>query len=254
MRQVVLDVRSCPRRSSTRHAGRIQEAGGPTGTDENARNGAHDREPRQAAVSFVTTEHFTLQGARAATISESTSRATIFIGSVSAGMVALGLTATATGIGTAFYAFGLVLLFTLSFVGVVTFDRVLQSGIEDLGYAQRIARLRSYYFDVAPELTDYLASVPPSQRFALQGLHGGYWQVFRTIAGMIGVVTAVLAGSVAGLLAVLASDHSAVAGFATGGVVGIAVLAVLMRFQYRAWALAAQEWSFDDEGRKHVAG
>ncbi|MFD3679170.1 hypothetical protein [Streptomyces sp. NPDC058613] len=134
----------------------------------------------------MTTEHFTLQGARAATISESTSRATIFIGSVSAGMVALGLIATATGIGTAFYAFGLILLSTLSFVGFVTSDRVLQSGIEDFRYAQRIARLRAYYFDVAPELTDYLASVPPSQRFALQGLHGGYWQVFRTIAGMIG--------------------------------------------------------------------
>jgi hypothetical protein len=30
---------------------------------------------------------------------------------------------------------------------LVTFDRVLQSGIEDHGYAQRIARLRGYYFD-----------------------------------------------------------------------------------------------------------
>jgi hypothetical protein len=51
---------------------------------------------------FVTTEHFTLQGARAAAITESTSRATIFIGSVSAGLVALGLIAAATRIGAAF--------------------------------------------------------------------------------------------------------------------------------------------------------
>ena len=57
----------------------------------------------------MTTEHFTLQGARAAAMTESTSRATIFIGSVSAGLVALGLIATATRIGTAFYAFGLIL-------------------------------------------------------------------------------------------------------------------------------------------------
>lgn len=55
----------------------------------------------------------------------------------------------------------MILLATLSFVGFVTFDRVLQSGIEDLQYAQRIARLRAYYFDVAPELTPYLASVQP---------------------------------------------------------------------------------------------
>ena len=87
----------------------------------------------------MTTEHFTLQGARAATTAESTGRATMFLGSVSAGLVALGLIAAATRIGTAFYAFGLILLSTLSLVGVVTFQRVLQSGIEDHGYAERIA-------------------------------------------------------------------------------------------------------------------
>jgi hypothetical protein len=121
----------------------------------------------------VTTEHFTLQGARAATIAESTGRAAIFVGAVSAGLVALGLIATATRIGTTFYVFGLILLATLSFVGFVTFERVLQSGIEDFGYAERIARLRAYYFDWAPELIHYLASVPPSQRLALQGMPGG---------------------------------------------------------------------------------
>ena len=147
----------------------------------------------------MTTEHFTLQGARTAAITESTSRATIFIGAVSAGLVALGLIATATRIGTAFYAFGLILLSTLSFLGFVTLDRVLQSGIEELHYAERIARLRAYYFDFAPELTHYLASVPPSRRLAILGLRSGYWPAFRTTAGMIGMVTAVLTGSDAGL-------------------------------------------------------
>ena len=135
----------------------------------------------------MTTEHFTLQGARSAAITESTSRATIFIGAVSAGLVALGLIATATRIGTAFYAFGLILLSTLSFIGFVTCDRVLQSGIEELHYAERIARLRAYYFDFAPELTHYLASVPPSRRLAILGLRSGYWPAFRTTAGMIGM-------------------------------------------------------------------
>jgi hypothetical protein len=90
----------------------------------------------------------------------------MFLGSVSAGLVALGLIATATRIGTTFYAFGAVLLSTLAFVGFVTFERVLQSGIEDHGYAERIARLRAYYFDCAPEITSYLASVPLPQRLA----------------------------------------------------------------------------------------
>ena len=90
-------------------------------------------EPRAATVTFVTTEHFTLQGARAATIAESTGRATMFLGAVSGGLVALGLFATATRVGSAFYAFGLIVLPTLAFIGLVTFERVLQSGIEDLG-------------------------------------------------------------------------------------------------------------------------
>ena len=188
----------------------------------------------------MTTEHFTLQGARTAAITESTSRATIFIGSVSAGLVALGLIATATRIGTAFYAFGLILLSTLSFLGFVTLDRVLQSGIEELHYVERIARLRAYYFDFAPELTRYLASVPPSGRLAILGLRSGYWPAFRTTAGMIGMVTAVLTGSDAGLLATIAAGHSAVAGFVTGGVVGVAVLMALMWFQYSAWARGHQ--------------
>ena len=55
----------------------------------------------------------------------------------------MGLIAAATRIGTAFYAFGLILLSTLSFMGFVTCDRVLQSGIEELHYAERIARLRA---------------------------------------------------------------------------------------------------------------
>jgi hypothetical protein len=120
-------------------------------------------DPRSAAVTFITSEHFTLQGAQAATIAESTGRATMFLGSVSAGLVALGLIAAATRIGTTFYAFGVVLLATLSFVGFVAFERVLQSGIEDHGYAQRIARLRAFYFDHAPEIISYLVSVPPPQ-------------------------------------------------------------------------------------------
>src|SRR5919204_1458894 len=141
-----------------------------------------DSEPRPAAVTFATTEHFTLQGARASTIAESTGRATMFLGAVSGGLVALGLVATASRVGTAFYTFGLVVLPTLAFVGLVTFERVLQSGIEDLGYARRIALLRGYYFDEAPELAPYLMSVPEPDRLNVLGLWAGRRQEFQTVA------------------------------------------------------------------------
>jgi hypothetical protein len=97
----------------------------------------------------------------------------MFLGSVSGGLVALSLIAMATGVGTAFYAFGLVVLPLLAFVGLVTFERTLQNGVEDYGYARRIARLRAYYFDQAPELLPYLLSVPPEERLHVQGLLAG---------------------------------------------------------------------------------
>ena len=196
-------------------------------------------DPRPAAVTFLTTEHFTLQGARAATIAESTGRASMFLFSVSGGLVALGLIATASRVGTAFYAFGLILLPTLTFVGFVTFERAVQSGREDLDYARRIALLRGYYFDRAPELTSYLMSVPGPEPMRVLGLSAGRWQAFRTVAAMVAVITAVLAGSAIGLLTAVAWEHSLAAALIAGGVVAIAALAAMMRLQQSAWEQAA---------------
>jgi hypothetical protein len=202
-------------------------------------DGAPPQDPRPAAISFVTTEHFTLQGARASTIAESTARATMFLGAVSGGLVALGLIATATRVGTAFYAFALVLLPTLAFIGLVTFERVLQSGIEDHGYAARIALLRGCYFDNAPELEPYLLSVPQSERLHVQGVFAGRSQGFRTVAGMVAMITSVLAGSTVGLATAVASGHVLGLALTVALIVAAAALAALMRYQARAWARAA---------------
>jgi hypothetical protein len=119
----------------------------------------HD-DPRPAAVTFAITEHFTLQGARSSTIAESTGRANVFLGAVSGRLIALGLIGQASHLGTAFYASGLILLPTLTFVGLVTVHRVFQSGREDAIHAQRIAQLRAYYFDTAPEITRICLACP----------------------------------------------------------------------------------------------
>jgi hypothetical protein len=58
------------------------------------RIGEGEPQPRPEVVTFVTTEHFVLQGAHAATISDSTGRATMFLSAVSGGLVALGLVTT----------------------------------------------------------------------------------------------------------------------------------------------------------------
>ena len=202
-------------------------------TDRGNKPDHAEDDPRPAVVTFVTTEHFTLQGARSSTVSESTSRASVFLGAVSGGLIALGLVATAAKTGVAFYMFGLILLPTLAFVGVATFHRVLQTGMEDLAYARRIAQLRDYYFDHAPELTDYLLN--PAERLPTPGVGIGLWQQFLTVAGMVAMITAVLTGAAGGLLAAVASGHSLAAALVVGVVVAAGALTGLMRYQNSAW-------------------
>ena len=62
---------------------------------------------------------------------------------------------------------------------------------------------------------------------------------------MAGVVTAVLAGSAAGLIAAVAAGHCAVAGFVTGSVVAVATVMALMRVQNAAWEQIRQHPYFD---------
>jgi hypothetical protein len=192
-------------------------------------------------VSFVTTEHFVLQGARSATIAESNGRANMFLAAVSGGLVALGLVATASRLGSAFYGFALVLLPTLAFVGFVTFERTLQSSIEDTEYARRIALLRGYYFGHAPEIDPYLLRLPPAEQLLVRRVPGDRWQGYRTVAGMVAVITAVLAGSTAAVAAILLFDHSPAAAASSGALVALPTLIAMIRYQDSAWERAATE-------------
>ena len=182
-----------------------------------------------------------LQGARSATIAESTGRANMFLAAVSGGLVALGLVATASSLGAAFYGFGMVLLPTLAFVGFVTFERTLQSSIEDTEYARRIALLRSYYFEHAPEVSPYLLSAPRAERLLMQRVPGDRWQGYRTVAGMLAVITAVLTGSTAALAATLIFDDSLAAAVISGTLIAVPTMIAMIRYQDSAWERAAAE-------------
>ena len=204
-------------------------------------DGNDEADPRSVAVTFVTTEHFVLQGARSATIAESNGRANMFLAAVSGGLVALGLVATASSLGSAFYGFALVLLPTLAFVGFVTFGRTLQSSIEDSEYTRRIALLRGYYFGQAPEIAPYLVRAPPAERLFTQRVPGDRLQGYRTVAGMVAVITAVLAGSTAALAAILIFDHSPAAAAIAGALVALPTMIAMIRYQDLAWERAVSE-------------
>jgi hypothetical protein len=165
----------------------------------------------------------------------------MFLAAVSGGLVALGLVATASSLGSAFYGFALVLLPTLAFAGFVTFERTLQSSIEDTEYARRIALLRGYYFGHAPEIAPYLLRVPPAEQLLTRRVPGDRWQGFRTVAGMVAVITAVLAGSTAAVAAILVFDHSLIAATIAGALIALPTVIVMIRHQDSTWERAATE-------------
>lgn len=113
-----------------------------------------DRTDPQMLLTALTTEHFTLQGARSQTMSESSARASVYVFSVSSALVALGFIGQISRIGDVFNVFALTVLPTIYLLGVVTFIRLVECGAEDFRYALAINRIRHYYEEVAGDRAD----------------------------------------------------------------------------------------------------
>jgi hypothetical protein len=154
-------------------------------------------------VSIMTTEHYNLQSGRSMTISEANGRSSLFVGAVSSGLVALALVGQISHLGTAFFVFSLVVIPTLLFMGLITFERVLQAGSADIVYARGINRIRHLYLEYAPQMQPYfILSTYDDQEGTLgqEAMQTSWWQVFLSVAGMMAVINSVLAGSFVGLL------------------------------------------------------
>jgi hypothetical protein len=189
------------------------------------------------AVAFATTEHFNLQTARAITVSEANGRASIYLAALASNLIALAFVGQMSRLGTEFYAFALILLPVLAFVGVVTFQRLVQSSMEDIAYAQRIGRLRAFYLSLAPELKPYLLMVREPRAEALPDselVSPSTWQLTRTTAGMVAVVNSVVIGACAGLVFEALGVGSLVSALAAGAITGAATLKIQRRHQQRA--------------------
>jgi hypothetical protein len=149
-----------------------------------------------AATSILTTEHFVLQSARSTATSEAVSRVSIFLTATSAALVAAAFVGQLPNT-TLTSAFGLIVLTALVFLGVTTFDRVLQVSIEDFQFALRINRVRRFYVRRSALAAEYLE--PPTDDnaeafMASFGVRSGDWQMLVSLAGVVSFVNAILAG------------------------------------------------------------
>ncbi len=191
-----------------------------------------DAPDRQELLTALTTEHFTLQGARAQTASESASRASLFILSVSSTLIALGFITQTSETDRTFDVFALIVLPTLYLLGVFTFVRVVECGAEDYRYGVAINRIRNYYKQIAGD---------QAKLFLLSGHDDGHGvfanaavpsegrRQYFTFATMVAVINSVVGASAIAIALNAIVDAPLWVSTSVGGVVGLLSLALLLR-------------------------
>ena len=217
-------LRGCtPRRARsahTNHAGSVERV-----------------EVDQALLTVLTTEHFTLQGARSSTISESSARAALYVGAVSSGLVALGFVGSDPSRRDVFGVFAGVVLPSLYVMGVFTFARLVASSLEDLLYGRAINRIRHVYLDIAGGNRRFLllgASDDPAGVLANMGItRPSRWQLLYTLATMILMLNAVIGGCAVAFFTALTA---APAGVVVGAGVVAATVSVWLHLRYQTGA------------------
>jgi uncharacterized membrane protein len=150
---------------------------------------------RAEFLSALSTEHFTLQGARSGTISEAASRSSLYMTTLSSAVVALALVAQLSKDTTLLPVFALAVLPVVFFLGLVTYGRLLECGMQDVFYARSISRIRRLYRELDPSRAHYFHEVgvdqggtPPPELVTLRV------QQFLPASAMVAIVNSVVGG------------------------------------------------------------
>jgi hypothetical protein len=187
-------------------------------------------------LTALTTEHFTLQGARSQTMSESSARASLYVVSVSSALVALGFLAQISEVGDIFNVFALTVLPTLYLLGSVTFVRLVECGAEDFRYGLAINRIRSYYKDLARDRADlFLLSGHDDPRgvFANMSLMVENRSPLFAFSSAIAVINGVVGGTAVAIALGALADASLGVAAAVGAVAAIGSVLGWIRFADR---------------------
>jgi hypothetical protein len=157
---------------------------------------------RAGLLSALTTEHFTLQSARSSMITESLGRTTIYLGTLSATLVAFALIVQGDTTEDDFRLFALILLPALIFLGTVTFVRVLENSIEDTIYVMAINRIRHYYIEHAGEDAHYFTLAGNDDlegAYTNMGLASSRWRPFFSVGAVLALINSMVVGAFVGV-------------------------------------------------------
>src|SRR4029453_337504 len=192
-------------------------------------HGMAEPDPQQL-LTALTTEHFTLQGARSQTVSESASRASLYLFSVSSTLVALGFIGQVSTVGDTFKVFALTVLPTVYVLGLFTFVRLVQSVAEDFQYGRAINRIRHHYLELAgDEAHVFLVSAHGDEIGVLanMGVKHSAWQAYFTTPTMVAVINSVVGGSAVAIAVGARADPPLGVAVGIGGLVALISIAAM---------------------------
>jgi hypothetical protein len=191
----------------------------------------------QRLLTALTTEHFTLQGSRGSTVSESSVRSSLYLGALSSTLIGLGFFVSVGGASSnAFRVFALTALTTVFVLGIFTYTRLVQSSVEDIFYGRAINRIRHYYLEMAGDRAHHFMLVGNDDPLGVvrnMAVEPSRWQLYFTNAMAIGVVNAVVGGGVLALAIGTATEASIGISAAIGGVLAILYLVRAARWERR---------------------
>jgi hypothetical protein len=155
---------------------------------------------------ILTTEQSNLQSARAGTIYEAGSRISGFLALLSGSIVALALVGQVSHLGMPFRIFAFVLLPAALFIGIATYERLIQVAAADLVYMEAIDRIRDSYVELKPGAGRFLMRSPHDDFSKMLHRRGHSWSVrliwqnLVSSGGMILIIDGLVAGALAGLI------------------------------------------------------
>lgn len=192
----------------------------------------------------LTTEHFTLEGARTRTMSESSARASLYIIAVSSTLVALGFVTQFSGIGDVFNVFALIVLPTLYVLGAVTFVRMVECSAEDFRYGMAINRIRAHYTEIAGDRADLFLLSPHDDRAGVNANMalppGGRFPIFA-FSSAVAAINSVVGGAAVAVAIGAISDASLGIAAAGGGIVALISLVGWLRYSDTLFNARASE-------------
>src|SRR5712691_2383350 len=156
-------------------------------------------ERQTAFMSALVPEHFVLQTAASATVTEAASRTSLYVFSLSSSLVAMGF---ASQFPETFRLFAAAILPALFVLGLFTIARLVDTGIENQRLLRGIARIRAYYRTLTPEAAAYFSGDGGRwpEAHAVPPLWSGV-AFLTTGASMIAFINSIVAGTGVTLLA-----------------------------------------------------